>query len=134
MSTPSTISGLPRQAIAYFIVGGVALCVDWAAFVWMTWLELGTAPANLGARLLGALVAYSLNGLFTFREEGASKLGWQRMLRYGVLWCGMTVASTAALVMVNRVLGVQVAWLAKPLVELVLAACSFLACKYWVYK
>lgn len=128
------ISGLPRQAIAYFIVGGIALCVDWAAFVGMTWLGLGTAPANLGARLLGALTAYSLNGLLTFREEGVSKLGWQPMLRYGALWGGMTVASTAALVMVSRVLGVQMAWMAKPLVELVLAACSFLACKYWVYK
>lgn len=125
---------LPRQVIAYFLVGGIALCVDWAVFVVATWFGVATAPANLGARMVGALTAYSLNGLLTFGEAGVSKLGWGRLLRYGVLWCGTTIVSTMALMLVIRVLGMEVAWLAKPLVELMLAACSFLVCKYWVYK
>lgn len=126
--------GLLRQGMAYGLAGGLALMLDWAAFVVLTWIGIPAIQANILARLCGALVAYLLNGVFTFRDVEGSKLGWHRFRRYLATWCVMTIASTWAIQVVEQAAGLQWAWLAKPAVEGVLAAITFVVYRAWIYK
>lgn len=123
-----------RQGAAYGLVGGLALLVDWGCFVAITWLGFATAPANVLARVSGAGIAYLLNGTFTFRDQTGSRLGWRRFARFAAAWLVLTAASTLAMQAVQAHAGIQWAWLAKPVVEAALAAISFLAYRYWIYK
>jgi putative flippase GtrA len=125
--------GLLRQALAYGLAGGLALLLDWATFVVLTWSGMPTIPANLLARLCGALLAYVLNGALTFRDATGSKLGWRRFGRYACTWCMMTLASTLAIQAIEQGAGLQWAWLAKPLVEAALAAITFVVYRHWIY-
>lgn len=125
---------LLRQGLGYGLVGGLALLVDWGCFVALTWIGIATAPSNLLARLSGAGIAYLLNGMFTFRDQQGSRLGWRRFARFAVAWVVLTAASTLAMQGVQAHAGLQWAWLAKPFVEVVLAGISFLAYRHWIYK
>ena len=126
--------GLLRQGMAYGLAGGMALLLDWASFVALTWLGMPSIPANVLARLAGALLAYLLNGVFTFRDAEGSKLGGRRFGRYVATWCLMTFASTWAIQAIEQGAGLQWAWLAKPAVEGVLAAITFVVYRAWIYK
>lgn len=126
--------GLLRQGMAYGLAGGLALLLDWATFVALTWLGMPAIPANVLARLAGALLAYLLNGVFTFRDGEGSKLGRRRFGRYVATWCAMTFASTWAIEAIEQAAGLQWAWLAKPAVEGVLAAITFVVYRAWIYK
>ena len=125
---------LLRQGASYGAVGGLALLVDWGTFVLASWLGMPAIPANLVARLAGACVAFVLNGLVTFRDPDGGRLGWRRFVHYAITWALLTVASTWAMAMVTDRISLEAAWLAKPMVEAVLAAISFLLCRYWIYK
>lgn len=125
---------LLRQGAGYLAAGGLALLVDWGVFVLLTRAAVPTAPANLLARLSGAGVAYVLNGAFTFRGRDGARLGWARLARFALVWCVMTALSTAALSIVDRALGLGYAWMAKPVVEALLAVGSFLLYRYWIYR
>ena len=129
-----SMRGLLRQGMAYGLAGGLALLLDWASFVALTWLGMPSIPANVLARLAGALLAYLLNGVFTFRDAEGSKLGWRRFGRYVATWCVMTLASTWAIQVIEQAAGLQWAWLAKPAVEGVLAAITFVVYRAWIYK
>ena len=77
---------------------------------------------------------YLLNGMFTFRDQQGSRLGWRRFARFAVAWVVLTAASTLAMQGVQAHAGLQWAWLAKPFVEVLLAGISFLAYRHWIYK
>ncbi|HWS77840.1 MAG TPA: GtrA family protein [Thermomonas sp.] len=126
--------GLLRQGMAYGLAGGLALLLDWASFVALTWLGMPSIPANVLGRLAGAMLAYLLNGVFTFRDAEGSKLGWRRFGRYVATWSVMTFASTLAIRAIEQGAGLQWAWLAKPAVEGVLAAITFVVYRTWIYK
>ena len=109
-------------------------CSTGPTFVALTWLGMPAIPANVLARLCGALLAYLLNGVFTFRDAEGSKLGWRRFGRYVATWCVMTLASTLAIQAIEQGAGLQWAWLAKPAVEAALAAVTFVVYRVWIYK
>jgi putative flippase GtrA len=125
---------LLRQGAGYGLVGVLALCVDWGVFVAATKLGVATIPANLGARLVGACVAYVLNGMFTFRDADGARLGWRRFARYAVTWCVMTTISSIAMQETAQRVGLEAAWLVKPAVEVVLAGIVFLVYRHWIYR
>ena len=109
-----SMRGLLRQGMAYGLAGGMALLLDWASFVALTWLGMPSIPA--------------------FRDAEGSKLGWRRFGRYVATWCVMTLASTWAIQAIEQGAGLQWAWLAKPTVEGVLAAITFVVYRAWIYK
>lgn len=125
---------LAKQGVSYGVVGVLALVVDWSCFVLLTWCGIATAPANLLARLSGAGIAYMLNGMFTFRDQQGSRLGWRRFARFASSWIVVTAISTIAMQAIHAYAGMQWAWLAKPVVEVALAGGSFLAYRHWIYK
>lgn len=131
--TPFTMS-LIRQGGHYLVFGLLQLLLDWAVFVIATALGMPAAPGNLLGRSCGALLGFWLNGRFTFAREGQQRLGWRRFARFLVMWLLMTAISTWLVAAFAHGMGLQLAWLAKPLVEAALAALNFFLLRYVVYR
>lgn len=122
-----------RQAFLYALVGGAQLCSDWACFVLLTWLGLDVVWANVGSRLLGAILGFWLNGRITFGRAGAV-LSHAQAIRFATSWSAMTLLGSAALKAIEQSLGLPAARLGKPLLDAILAAFGFLLSKYWIYR
>lgn len=125
---------LVRQGSSYIIIGLVQLLLDWLVFVGSTALGLPVAPANVVGRLAGMLLGFWLNGRYTFAAAGQQRLGWKRFARFLLLWMLLTAASTLLVTAADHALGLQYAWLAKPLVEGGLALVSFMLLRHVVYR
>ena len=85
-------------------------------------------------RISGALLGFWLNGRVTFARDGAARLGWWRFAKFLLVWVPLTVVSTLAVTWVATSLGLAHAWLAKPLVEGVLAVVAFFLWRHVVYR
>ncbi|HCT25033.1 MAG TPA: hypothetical protein DIW85_02345 [Stenotrophomonas sp.] len=126
---------LLRQGSAYLIIGVLQLLLDWAVFVLVTAAGLPVVPGNLAGRLAGMLLGFWLNGRITFATaDGEQRLGWRRFARFLPVWLLLTTASTLLVSGADHALGLQYAWLAKPLVEGGLAVISFLLLRHVVYR
>ncbi|MCW4454480.1 GtrA family protein [Flavobacterium sp. MXW15] len=123
-----------RQGSHFIVIGLLQLLLDWAIFVAATALGMPAAPGNLLGRSCGALLGFWLNGRITFADGGQQRLGWKRFGRFLALWLAMTVVSTWLVAAVAHGLGLQLAWLAKPVVEGGLAALSFFLLRHVVYR
>ncbi len=122
-----------RQGSQYLAVGLVQLALDWAVFVAITALGVAAAPANLAGRTSGAMLGFWLNGRYTFAGTGC-RLGWRQFGRFWLLWLAMTVVSTMLMTAVEAELGLRQAWLAKPVVEGLLAMANFVLLPRLVYR
>jgi putative flippase GtrA len=123
-----------RQGLAFGIVGGIQLLLDWAVLVALTAMGVPVAAANLLGRISGASLGFWLNGRVTFRSEGQPRLVGRPLRRFAIMWGGLTVVSTLAVDGVARWLGLEYAWAAKPVVEAALALVSFFVLRHWVYR
>ncbi|MEI2795363.1 GtrA family protein [Pseudoxanthomonas sp. F11] len=132
--TPSPRHTLTRQGGSFLIVGLLQLLLDWLVFVGLTALGVVAAPGNIAGRVAGALLGFWLNGRVTFAEGGQARLGWRRLGRFLAVWIPLTVLSTLAVSGISSVLGLELAWLAKPLVEGVLAVVAFFLWRHVVYR
>lgn len=125
---------LARQGVSFLLVGLGLVTADWAVFVVLTAIGTPAAMANVLGRVTGALLGFWANGRYTFGAPGAARLGPHRFLRFLVVWLPLTLLSTVLVTVVVARLGMQMAWLAKPLVEAGLAVVSFLVSRHWVYR
>ncbi|WP_313173331.1 GtrA family protein [Stenotrophomonas sp.] len=125
---------LLRQGSQYIAIGLLQLALDWAVFVAATALGVPVAPGNLLGRVSGALLGFWLNGRYTFAAQGEQRHGWKRFARFLVLWLLLTAISTGLIDWVAQSLGLQYAWLAKPVVEVSLAGLSFVLLRHVVYR
>lgn len=126
---------LLRQGSAYLIIGVLQLLLDWAVFVLVTAAGLPVVQGNLAGRVAGMLLGFWLKGRITFATaDGEQRLGWRRFARFLPLWLLLTTASTLLVSSADHALGLQYAWLAKPLVEGGLAVISFLLLRHVVYR
>jgi putative flippase GtrA len=125
---------LLRQGRLFLLAGAAQLLLDWAVFVALTALGMRAAPANICGRIAGALLGFWLNGRWTFAEKGQAKLGWRRLVRFVLVWSALTAISTLLVSAVDARLSLQHAWLAKPLVEALMAAVGFFLWKHVVYR
>lgn len=124
---------LLRQGSHYMAIGLLQYIVDWGVMVTLSHLGLSVELANVAGRVSGATLGFWLNGRITFASE-TSKLGRRQLRRFVLLWLVMTALSTWTLGTVEDTAGLKWAWLAKPAVELVLAAISFTVSRHWVYR
>jgi len=124
---------LLRQGTHYLLIGLLQLLLDWLVFVAATALGMPVAGGNIVGRVAGALLGFWLNGRITFADGGA-RLGWRRFARFAVVWSLMTLLSTWLVASVAHHLGLQWAWLAKPLVEGGLAVVGFFLWRHVVYR
>lgn len=125
---------LLRQGGQFIIIGLLQLLLDWAIFVAATAFGVPVAPGNLLGRICGAALGFWLNGRYTFADNGSARLGWQRFLRFALLWIVLSAISTWLVGRVATTLGLQYAWLAKPVVEGLLAVLSFFAWRHLVFR
>jgi putative flippase GtrA len=128
------LNAVTRQLLAFGLVGGLQLVLDWACFVLLTAAGLAVVPANLAGRIAGASVGFWLNGRYTFARDGQPQLSRSQLLRFVAFWLATTTVSTLALQAIDSAQGLQAAWLLKPLVEALLAAAGFLASRHWIYR
>lgn len=125
---------LIRQGAGFIVVGGLQLLLDWLVFVLLSAVGVPIAAANVLARANAALVGFWLNGRYTFAQGGQPRLGGRRLLRFVLTWGVLTLISTLLIRFVSLHVSLHLVWLAKPLVEAVLAALSFLIARYWIYR
>jgi putative flippase GtrA len=125
---------IARQGASFLFIGGCLVLVDWGVFVLLTAAGVDTSVANVCGRVVGALLGFVANGRITFGAAGAPRLGRHHFSRFVVLWLAMTLLSTWLVSEVATHLSLQVAWLAKPLVEGGLAVLSFFISRHWVYR
>ncbi len=121
---------LARQGFSFLLIGGGLVLADWAVFVMLTALGVPAPAANVAGRVVGALLGFWANGRVTF----GSALGRHRFFRFALLWLILTMLSTYLVTVVANHLGLQMAWLAKPLVEGCLSLLSFIVSRHWVYR
>ena len=126
--------GMRRQGALFLLVGALQLLLDWAVFVAATAQGVPVAPGNVAGRVAGALLGFWLNGRLTFAQDGQVRLGWPRFLKFMGIWLLLTVVSTLLISAVEARLGLQQAWLVKPLVEATLAAVGFFLWRHVVYR
>ena len=134
MQTDPAPTLLARQGGRYLLAGGLQLLLDWLVFVLSTWMGVPAAPGNIAGRIAGALLGFWLHGRVTFARPGERRLGWRRFWRYLVVWLALTALSTALVGWTDAQLGLQQAWLAKPLVEAALAVLAFFLWRHVVYR
>lgn len=125
---------LLRQGGSYLVVGLLQLLLDWCVFVTITALGMAVVPGNVTGRASGMMLGFWLNGRYTFAEAGQQRLGWKRFARFITLWAVVTTLSTLLVRAADHALGLQYAWLAKPLVEGGLAGLSFLLMRRLVFR
>lgn len=134
MTQRPALHALAREGGSFIVVGLLQLLLDWAVFVAATALGVPAAPANLGARVSGAMLGFWLNGRVTFARDGEAKLGWRRFVRFALVWLALTAISTWLVAAVAARFGLPYAWLAKPLVEAALALPAFFLWRQVVYR
>jgi putative flippase GtrA len=124
---------LARQSRHYLLIGGLQWAVDCTLMVALTHAGMAMWPANTLGRIAGAMLGYWLNGKLTFASDNTA-VGRTQLLRFIMLWLCTTIASNLSMSAIDRYLGLQWAWLAKPAVELALGAIGFLMSRHWVYR
>lgn len=125
---------LLREGVRFIAVGLAQLVLDWLVFVALTALGVPVAPGNVAGRVSGALLGFWLNGRVTFARDGAPRLGWWRFAKFLLVWVPLTMVSTMAVAWMAVSMGLAHAWLAKPLVEGVLAVVAFFLWRHVVYR
>jgi putative flippase GtrA len=124
---------LRRQGGHFLVIGALQYLVDWGVTVWLSHLGMLIEPANITGRVSGALLGYWLNGKFTFAGEDTT-IGRVQFQRFALMWMCTTAASTLAMGLIDDVLGLRWAWMAKPVVEVALGAVGFVLSRHWIYK
>lgn len=123
-----------KQGLGYGLVGFLQLALEWLLFVMMTVVGVPVAGANILARAVAAGLGFWLNGKWTFRRNDPPALGIKHFGRYIILWLSTTLLSTLAVMLAARNGGVHVAWVVKPVADLLLAGIGFVVSKYWIYR
>ena len=123
-----------KQGMSFIVAGALQLLLDWAVFVGLTSLGASPVIGNLAGRVCGALLGFWLNGRITFADQGQPRLGWRRFLRFLAVWLTLTLISTVLVAGTATQLGLQQAWLAKPIVEGGLAVVAFFLWRQLVYR
>lgn len=126
---------LSRQLLLFLVVGIVQILFDWSLFVLFTHLGVAVVAANMGSRVIAASLGYWLNGRHTFAgPDGRSRLGPVQLRRYIIGWLSIAALSTLLVSLVASHSSLQMAWLAKPLVEAFLAPIGFVVWRQWVFR
>ncbi|MFN7552086.1 MAG: GtrA family protein [Pseudomonadota bacterium] len=118
------------QGLRYLASGAAQFALDWAVFAVLHAATGASGLPNLAGRVSGALLGFAINSRWTFGGAPA----WQgpRFRRFGVLWLLQTAASTALVWGAARWLPAGGVYLAKPAIEIALAAAGFLAWRGWI--
>jgi len=125
---------IAKQGLSFIAIGCCLIGADWIVFVALTAAGAGPVLANVAGRVVGALLGFWANGWITFAAPGSPRFGARRFGKYLTAWVFMTLISTALVTVLAERLSLEVAWLAKPIVEVALAMVAFFVSRHWVYR
>jgi putative flippase GtrA len=99
-----------RKAVSFGLVGIVNAAIDFAVF-WTAIHALGLSkiPANVLGWMVAVSASYVMNSFTTFAAESGRKLRWRAYGAFVASGIAGMVASTAALVIADWLLGVLIA-------------------------
>lgn len=121
-----------QQGLGFTAVGGLQLLLDWGVLVAFSAAGVPLIMANVAGRAAGASLGFWANRRVTFHGNDRPPL--PQILRFVLLWAGLTLLSTLAMAWVVQHGSLAGAWLVKPLIEACLSVVSFLGCRHWVYR
>lgn len=124
---------LLREGRYYLLIGILQWLVDWAVMVGLSHAGMPVEPANIIGRISGALLGFWLNGRFTFIGD-QHHMGGKQFARFVTMWLATTALSTWAMGSIDDWLGLRWAWMAKPIVEIVLGVAGFVLSRHWIYR
>ena len=122
------------QLSRFLAVGVLLLALDTVIYTVTTWAGLPIPWANPLSRASAAAAGYFAHRQLTFAASATSPIPLDQMLRYLLVWCALTAVSTLSLFSIAGAASAQMAIVAKPLIEALLAGISFLMLKHWVYR
>jgi putative flippase GtrA len=122
-----------RQLLLFGIVGMVQIAIDSGILIGLTHAGADVAAANVCGRVAGALAGFLLNGKATFSSLSTRRLRDGPLFRFILTWLALTAVSTLLLVLLRERVALESVWMVKPVVEVCLAAISFLVSKFWIY-
>jgi putative flippase GtrA len=127
---------LAREGVGYIVVGLIQLVLDWGVFVLLTALGISVTTSNLTGRASGAILGFWLNATYTFRgsAEGELPRRWSNVVKFLVGWVVTSLLSTLMVGAVDHAVGLRWAWVAKPMIDGVLAVLGFALSKYWIFR
>lgn len=109
--------------------------VDWLAFVVVSALGVPVISANLFGRVVGAVFGFFLNRKYTFGGGlGSGRPMRRELVRFAIGWVLMAFASTLMVSGVAEFDSLRGAWLAKPVIDGLLAVLGFVVSKYWIFN
>ena len=122
---------LIKQFLQYGTVGICALGVDVGTFTLVRTLNVDMVSANVLARFVGAVAAFTGNFLWTFAQphqlSGCLRSSW----RYAALWAIVTLTSTLVLSVLTSI-GIHET-VSKIGVEMLMPILNFLMARRWVF-
>ncbi|GAB3380575.1 GtrA family protein [Lysobacter fragariae] len=124
---------LLRQGRHYFLIGVLQYVVDCSMTIALSHFGLAVELANVAGRVSGATLGFWLNGRITFASDD-TRVGRRQLGRFVLMWLLMTALSTLAIGGVENAAGLKWAWVAKPVIEVLLAGVSFVLSRQWVYR
>lgn len=125
---------LAHQLLMFVLVGAAQVLLDWTVFVGLSYAGMGVVAANVTGRVSGACLGFWLNGRYTFAAGGRPRLDREHLARFVIAWLVLTALSTLLVSAVAGRFDLQAAWLAKPVVEALLAALGFVVWRQWVFR
>jgi len=125
---------LRRQAPLYVVVGLAQLVLDAGLFVALTAFGAPVAVANVASRASAALMGFALNGRYTFQSPAHPWRVARSLPRFVAIWCALTALGTVALSAVEEHGSLGLAWVAKPMIDALLAAAGFVVSRRWIYR
>ena len=125
---------LLRQSSQFILIGALQLLLDWSVFVTLSALGLGSTSSNIWGRVSGAIVGFWLNRSYTFAPKEARLSQREQLVRFIVVWLGLTFTSSLLLREVHHYFGLHWTWLAKPVIEASLAVLSFFLSRYVIFR
>jgi putative flippase GtrA len=127
------MTGIVHQGQRFLLVGLFLVAVDWLVTAILGHAGLPLEVANVSGRVCGALLGFLLNGKITFARNDV-KLGHRHFFRFVAFWLLSTLVSTVLVGLIGRHFDLRLALLAKPFVEIFLAAIGFLVSRSWIYR
>lgn len=118
------------QGARYLASGAAQFALDWAVFAALHAASGASALPNVAGRVSGALLGFAINSRWTF--GGAPAWHGPRFRRFVVFWLVQTAASTLLVWAAARGLSAGWVYLAKPVVEVMLAIVGFLVWRGWI--
>lgn len=122
-----------HQMARYGVVGLIVLLCDFATYAALTGFSPTTyLEANLVGKAAGAAVGFLLHRHFTFSWEQKHKPGKQLLSYIGLMLFNLAASSALLWFLVDQAGMGKL--LAKPFVDIVVIATSFLVSRLWIYK